>query len=47
MEKSTFAFYGSVPSQGKVNWRDNVASEDRPVSQMCVINWALVAQLLR
>jgi hypothetical protein len=41
MEKSTFVFYGSFPSQGKVNWRNNVASEDRRVSQMCVIKWAL------
>jgi len=38
MKKSTFAFHGSVPSQGKVNWLDNITREERPVSQICVIN---------
>ena len=38
MKNSTFAFRGSVASQGKVNWRDNIASVDRYVSQICVIN---------
>jgi hypothetical protein len=41
MKKSTFAFHGSVPAQGKVNYRDNIGSEDRSVSQICVINLSL------
>ena len=38
MKNSTFAFHGSILSQGKLNWRDIIASEDRSVSQTCVIN---------
>jgi hypothetical protein len=38
MKNSTFVFHSSIPSQGKVNWRDNIAKEDRHVSQICVIN---------
>lgn len=38
MENFTFAFYGSIQSQGKVTWRNNTASEDHPDSQICVTN---------
>jgi hypothetical protein len=38
MKNSTFAFHNSFLSQRKFNSRDILASEGRPVSQICVID---------